>query len=129
MSKSDEKPESDEKSGGREWTEVDNLYGEWIARDLHDRISAEGEHFSYAHQRKLFDPLADFLLGAPPECTHPGCEAERFLEEDAAGSFVDDDDHAAEDAERFFAEETESWWQRWFRSSGGGDDGESGSSD
>lgn len=117
MSKSDDKSESDdrskcdEKSGWKEWTDLDSLHGELIARELNDRVDKEVEHFDVVHNRNVFDAVADFFFDpTPPECSHPGCDAERFLaEEDPA--------------------ESESWWERWFRRSGDGNDGESGSSD
>jgi len=111
MSKSDEKPESDEKSGWREWTDLDELHGEMIARELNDRVRNEVVHFEVVHSRNPFDAVVDWLLGSePPECTHPGCDAERFLDEEDSA-------------------ESESWWEKWFRRSGDGNDGESGSSD
>lgn len=96
--------------GPREWTELDSLYGEWIARDVEKRVRENVEHYNNAHNRSPLDDVADFLFGGSTkeECINPRCPA-----------FEEDDDAPAE-----------SWWERWFRSPGeGNDDGESGSSD
>lgn len=107
---SDPDDKSDDDAEGREWTALDDLYGEWIARDLHDRVSEETEHYRRAHNRGTLDAVADFLFGtdSAEECINPRCDAERFEAEDSG--------------------ELESWWERWFRGPGS-DDGESGSSD
>jgi hypothetical protein len=109
MSDPDEKP--DDKSAGREWTDLDDLYGEWIARDVQDHVDEASEHYRRVHNRGAIDAVTDFLFASSSaeECNNPQCDVERFEEGGLA--------------------ESESWWQRWFRSSNSSNDGESGSSD
>ncbi len=106
---SDPDDKADDKSAGREWTELDDLYGEWIARDVRDRVDEASEHYRRAHHRGAIDAVTDFLFGSnsDEECNNPRCDVPEFDAEDRQ----------------------ESWWERWFRGSNSGDDGDSGSSD
>lgn len=97
---------------GREWrefTDLDILQGEWIARDLERRVQEDVDHYDAAHNHGPLKAIADFLVGnEPEECIDPRCDAETFNEQEEA---------------------SESWWQRWLRGSGDGGEGSSGSSD
>ncbi len=105
---SDPDDTSDDESAGREWAELDELYGEWIARDVNDRLQERSEHYRHAHHRTLLDSVTDFLNGSnsAEECNNPRCDVPAFDTEDRQAS----------------------WWERWFRHSGN-DEGSSGSSD
>src|SRR5262245_59744862 len=100
-----DKSDDPKSNHGHEWTVLDDLYGEWIARDLDEKAQEEGEHFRRAHSRDPIDGILHSVFGTMEECINPRCDAERFSEENETQS--------------------ESFWERWFRKSGNGNDGES----
>jgi hypothetical protein len=89
----------------REWSELDDLYGEWIARDLDQQMEEDKAH-ERLHHPTLIDRVVDHLSGVERQCDDPTCEAEAMESADGADS--------------------PSWWERWFLSADTGDGGEGG---
>ena len=122
----------------REFTDIDRLHGELIARDLERRAHERSAHFRSAHNRSWLDGVTDWLSGTQAsECNDPAvCGYNRYLEWDE----VERERQAEEswwarrrrhhEDRRTLAHMTRgSWWERWFGRSDTRYDGESGSSD
>lgn len=137
MSKSDD-------DQGREFSDLDAVQGEWIARDVERKAREDVQHFRHAHSRDPIDGIMNTIFGTSEECIDPRCRSEeqyaefkaeedatrqseswwerwsRSREEDQLISELDADSDSGN---------SESWWNRWFRGSDNGGNGEGGGSD
>ena len=135
MSKSDDE-------GGREFTDLDAIQGEWIANDVERKAHEEVEHFRHAHSKDPIDGIMNTIFGTAEECIDPRCRSEEQYAEVKAEEEATRHSESwwerwsrSREEERLISEleaerdsdDCESWWERWFRGSNNGGDGEGGS--
>ena len=122
---------------------ADDVYGEWIAREIQEKAQDEVEHYRHAHSNDPIDGILNGIFGTSEECINPRCQSEeRYAEFEAHEQAQRDSESWWErwsreheekrEERRVFSEieaeeQSESWWQRWFRGSNNGGDGEGGS--